>query len=223
MTAQKWLHLPSIPSEQAILRSQKVALMGDVIKWLERKNVGWSSDRVTLGTKFVSAVTDILWYIDGHHDTLQYRACSVPVEFREFQGYNKPEVAKHRRRSLENMCSGMLNNYSLQLNEYLMQPWFSSAIWKPVKGCVTQLAESLHKYSIYLNEKNATVNENHAMLQPVRSASEAESFHLISRARWVKTNVATMPYNGILTLLMILYLFCLMILLQQMQGTETIS
>ena len=72
-----------------------------------------------------------------------------------------------------------------------MQPWFSSAIWKPVKGCVTQLAESLHKYSIYLNEKNATVNENHAMFQPVRSASEAESFHLISRARWVKTNVAT--------------------------------
>ncbi len=169
-----------------------MALKRDVIEWLEKKKVGWSVDRVTLGAGFVDAITDTLWYIDGHHETLQNRACSVPADFKEFQGYNKPELTKHRRRSAENiMCSGMLNNYSLRLNEYLMQPWFSLAIWKPLKDCVMLLAESMHKYAVYLDWKNTTVQENHSMLEPVRSTSEAESFHVINRARWVKTTVAT--------------------------------
>ena len=168
-----------------------MALKRGIIKWLEENKVGWSIDRVnTLGAGFVDVITDTLWYIDGHHDTLHSRSCSVPADFREFQGYNRPELTKHRRRLAENMCSGMLNSYSLRLNECLMQPWFSLATWKPLKECVTLLAESLHKYAVYLNQKNTTIQENHGMLEPVRSASEAESFHVINRARWVKTTVA---------------------------------
>ena len=135
-------------------------------------------------------ITDTLWYIDGQHDTLRSRACAVPADFNDFQGYNRPELTKHRRRLAENMCSGMLNSYSLRLNECLMQPWFSLATWKALKDCVMLLAESMHKYAVYLDEKKS-IQENHGMLEPVRSASEAESFHVINRALWVNTAIAT--------------------------------
>ena len=165
-----------------------MSLKRDIIKWLEKKRLGWSVDHVkTLGAGFI----DVLWYIDGHHDTFQSRSCSMPADIKEFQGYNKPELTKHRRRSAENLCSGMLNSYSLHLNEYLMQPWFSLAIWKPIKDVVIQLAESVHKYAVYLNQKNATVQENHSMLEPVRSIDNAESFHLVKRAQWVRTSIGT--------------------------------
>ena len=108
MSSQRRLHLPSAPSESAVARSKKMALKRDIIKWLEVKKVGWSTDCVTLGARFVDVITDTLWYIDGHHDTIRSRACSVPADFNNFQGYNRPELTKHRRRLAENMCSGML-------------------------------------------------------------------------------------------------------------------
>jgi len=122
MASQNRLHLPSVPNESAIMRSRKMALKRDVLKWLDKKKVGWSIDRVsTFGVKFVQTLTDCLWYIDSHHDTLQGRACQVPDKFNEFQGYNKPEESRHRRREAENMCAGMLDNLCGMLNEHLMQ------------------------------------------------------------------------------------------------------
>lgn len=191
MASQKQLRLPSIPSDSAIGRSKKMALKRDVIQWLTKKKVGWSSDIVTtVGLGFVNTLTNSLWYVDGHHHTIESRACQFPVEFKEFQGYNKPEVTKHRRRDAENMCTGMLDSYSVMLNRYLIQPWFSLTAWKPLKDSVLQLADSMNKYAIYLKEKNATVQANHSMLEPVRSPSEAESFCLVKGAQWVKPTVA---------------------------------
>lgn len=190
MASQRRLHLPDAPSDAVLARSKKMAMKKDFIKWLERKKLGWSVDRIQLGAGFVDTMADILWYLDGHHDTLQSRACPIPADLKEFQGYNKPELTKHRRRSAENMCGGMLNNYSLRLNECLMQPWFSSAVWKPFRECFVKLAESMHKYAVYLTQKNVAVQENHSLLEPVRSAAEAESFHVIKRARWVAPTIA---------------------------------
>lgn len=80
----------------------------------------------------------------------------------------------------------MLDNMSGTLNEHLMQPWFSSPVWKPLKVPVAQLADSMHKYAVYLNEKNSIVQTNHSMLEPVRSPSDAESFCLVDKASWVR-------------------------------------
>ena len=99
MASQRQLRLPEAPSEAAVARNKKMAVKRDFIKWLERKKLGWSVDRVQLGSRFVDAVADIMWYVDGHHDTLQSRACPIPADLKEFQGYNKPELTKHRRRS----------------------------------------------------------------------------------------------------------------------------
>ena len=89
MAAQRLL---SPPSEAAIVRSRKVALKRDVLKWLATQEVGWVYDRVdTFGAKFVQALTNVLWYIYGHHQMLGSRACPIPDDFKEFQGYNKPE------------------------------------------------------------------------------------------------------------------------------------
>lgn len=164
-----------------------MVLKGDIIKWLEKKKVGWSYDSVSkFGVTFVDTLTDCLWYIDSRHNTFESRACQIPVMFKEFQGYNKPELTKHRRREAENMCAGVLHNYSLLLNKHLMQPWFSSTVWKPLRGHVVQLADSMNKYAVYLNQKNATVQENHSLLGPVH---EAESFCVVNGAQWMNPTV----------------------------------
>ena len=141
------------PSKNSVSKEpEKMVFMRNIILlWLKRTNMGWFNDPVTLRAKFVSAVMDILWYIwTSWHTPVQcvFSTSGIPG----VQGYNILELFKHWWRSSENMCSRMLNNFS----EYLMQPWFSSAVWKPVKDCVIQLAKFLHKYSIYLKGKNTT-------------------------------------------------------------------
>ena len=121
MASQRLLHLPSAPSESAVARSKKMALKRDIIKWLEKKKVGWSIDRVSLGAGFVDAITDTLWYIDGHHDT-------EPVQYLQTSWSFRDITTNHRRRLAENMCSGMLNNYSLRLNEYIVKSGSPSKI-----------------------------------------------------------------------------------------------
>ena len=46
----------------------------------------------TLGAGFIDTFMDVLWYIDGHHDTFQSRSCSMPANIKVFQGYNKHEL-----------------------------------------------------------------------------------------------------------------------------------
>ncbi len=49
------------------------------------------------------SVTDILWYIDGHHNVFARRGVHIPDRFSRFQGYNVPELTKHRRRLATNV------------------------------------------------------------------------------------------------------------------------
>ena len=121
MASQKPQFLPPFPSEKSIERSRKFALRNDVLLWLQESNLGWSRDSAfSVGAAFVTALTDSLWYIDGHKATLDGRACTVPQEFRRFQGYNQPEKNKHRKRIVENLNCTSLDLYSSILNNFVL-------------------------------------------------------------------------------------------------------
>ena len=187
MAAPRTLCLPTVPSDQSIERSRKCGLKKDVITWLHDNKFGWTAGLVqSAGANFVAALTDCLWYIDGHVDTMASRSCSIPKQFLQFQGYNNPEKSKHRRRDIENMSANVLDTHASVLNSFLLQPWLDSSTWKPMKGAIRDLADAVSKYAAYLQQKNIEIQENHRSLAPVRSASDAESCVLVQGAQWVQ-------------------------------------
>ena len=197
MAAQKRLLLPTFPSEQATERSKKLMLRKDILLWFRRKSLGWTSDIVeTTGQTFTLALTDCLWYIDGHTSCMESRSCKIPSEFEQFNGYNNPEKSKHRKREIGNMCASTLDSHSHHshsalLNKFAIQPWFDTPSWKPLKQAVCSLADVVAKYALYLKEKNIEVQGNHSKSTPVRSVSESESFCFVQKSMWVKpTHVA---------------------------------
>ena len=190
MSSSQRLHLPSSPSHESISRSRKQELKRDVLVWLEKNSLGWDSGSVELGSKFVTGLTNCLWYLDGQHSTLADRACHVPPEFQPFQGYNLPEKSHHRKRTAENLSAAILDHHSTVLNSFLLQSWLQVSLWKCVKSAVCNLADAIAKYSSYLKDKNQETQTNHSKLSPVRVLSESEKFCVIKQAQWVKPTLA---------------------------------
>ena len=91
-------------------RNKKDELHNAVIQFLEKDSLTWTSSEVDcdLASTTVKTLTDVLWYVDGHQNKFSERSCNLPSLFGEFAGYNKPEMAKHRKRSSMTL-SGMLN------------------------------------------------------------------------------------------------------------------
>ena len=180
-------HLPAKPSDKAIERSQKYALQRDILHWFEERGLGWARCAAeSTGSKFVAALTDILWYLDGHFTTFCSRGCPIPQSFQLFSGYNQPSKSKHRKRDPDNLSAAVLDSHSCILNEFALHPWLNSSSWKPVRADICVLADSLHKYAEYLKCKNSEVQENHNKLTPVRLPSDAEHFTFIRKSSWIK-------------------------------------
>ena len=75
----------------------KLDLKSDFQTWLEKRKVGWLATQVqTHGAPFINTMAEALWYVDGQHDKLHARACTVPAIFQQFSGYNKPEKHGHK-------------------------------------------------------------------------------------------------------------------------------
>ena len=85
-------------------RTGKDRMNNKVVELLEQKQLGWISSYInTTGRKFVDLLTEVLWYIDGCHKTLEGRRLSVPHIISEICGYNKPEIYSHKRVPIEAM------------------------------------------------------------------------------------------------------------------------
>ena len=72
---------------------------------------------------FVSKLSKILWYIDGHHSTLESRTKKIPEIFRAFCGYNRPEASRHRKRTIDNLKATVLKSHVCTLQEFLGTTW----------------------------------------------------------------------------------------------------
>lgn len=64
-------------------------LYNDLIGLMREMGVKWSDPDV-FGAVFLKQLRDVLWYIDGHHDTIFAKVPEVRKVFVKFTGYNCP-------------------------------------------------------------------------------------------------------------------------------------
>ena len=77
-------------------KTRKDKLFNELLKFLEGKEVGWNDPEV-YGKPFLLDLCSVLWYLDGHHEVFASRSCPIPMLFKSFVGFNKPELSKHRK------------------------------------------------------------------------------------------------------------------------------
>lgn len=81
-------------------------LKNDVFEWLAKNQLGWEKAYLeSVGHTIVNTLADVLWYVGW------YVGCGVPVCFDSFQGYNRPEEQRKRKREEANLKASDLLCY----------------------------------------------------------------------------------------------------------------
>jgi len=63
----------------------------------------------------VKSLCEALWYIDGHYTLFAGHSCPIQEYFAEFEGFNSPDMSKHRKCTARNMSSATLEALSAKL------------------------------------------------------------------------------------------------------------
>ena len=153
------IHLPDVlPEIDSKGRTLKLnALKNKFREFLVKNSVGWSEDALKkYGSSLINVVSDTLWYIDGHHETLKRQGCSIPVEFSHFQNFNTPESHGHKRKASGNLSSTNLHVYILQLSNVVACAYMRSLQWESVRVVIEKLLSALSKYHSMLEKKAQT-------------------------------------------------------------------
>ena len=132
-------------------RTQKDKLYNDLIELARELELKWRASSV--GAVFLKKLASILWYIDGHHDTIQVKSSKIPQIFDRFNGYNCPQASKHRKRTKENLKREELSAHALTLQEAIHAPWMQKEIFTSFRESVVGLRDSLTGYASYLQSK----------------------------------------------------------------------
>ena len=105
---------------------------------------------LTTGKSFLATVSSVLWYIDGHEETLSSRGCLIPERFRSFHGYNLPEISMHRKRThTKSLSCDQLATHAATLYYALLLSWMSTTKWKEIKDA-------------YLKDQAKKMREHHS-------------------------------------------------------------
>ena len=116
VAASREKKLPERYDEASASSNGKLKLSNAIIDWLEKNDLGVSSDCVDhLGKELVSILTNAFCHIDGHYKSLGDRGRGVPEFFHCFQNFNIPEMHKHRKRATANLNHENLSNHSAVL------------------------------------------------------------------------------------------------------------
>lgn len=136
-------------------KNKKEELVNATASRLEKEGVGFQpTDVETKGKCPLNTLTDALWVIDGHSQTLSDRSCSVPTKFTCFSGYNVPEASKHGRKTLERTA---VEVNACKLFELMEKPWMSKGRCSVIREPVEKLVRSMHGYSTYLLSQSEKV------------------------------------------------------------------
>ena len=104
---------------------------------LSSNHVGWSRDMVgTLGPQFINNLGECMWYIDGHHHTLNDRACGVPVKLSHLAGYHHPESHGHKCKSTESLTREKVNSHSISLLHLTEQAYMKTKQWRSLREII---------------------------------------------------------------------------------------
>lgn len=155
-------------------KNKKDKMYNDIVQLCSTNNWFWQEpDRY--GKPFIMDLCNTLWYIDEHHGVFSSRSCSIPDLFLPFNGYNKPELSKHRKRSISNMNRDQLLEYATVLQEYATSSWIEQPQWSNFKPALLQLIESLSAYASYLSVRNKAMKICHDSTAPVVNFSDASA------------------------------------------------
>ena len=111
-----------LPSHIAKEKNRKDQLYNAIIDLFRERGLGWQEPE-TYGKQFIRHLSNLFWYIEGHHEVLASRACPIPVYFSTIVGYNRPELSKHRKRSISNLSRDVLLEHATVLHDYTMSSW----------------------------------------------------------------------------------------------------
>ncbi len=158
---QKW---------QILVPNRKLSLKNDMIDFLDKNRLGWSASHAQqCGKSFVNILGEVMWNIDGNHQTLYDRGHGVPALFAQFKGYNLP--TKHKKRKIDEgrLKSTELLSHSSSLFVLAGNSYMKFRQWSSVREAILQLAEDLRKHAAYLNRQNECVQDNNAKRVCVRT------------------------------------------------------
>ena len=160
-----------------IQKNRKQKLRNDILDLLDQNSMVFKRSEVaSVGEQIVQALTNTLWYVDGHHEVLKSRACDVPSVFGGFVGYNIPEMSKHRKRQVGNVSGEVLQQHAKQLFLCLQASYWERPTWQLFRNDVETLACSLVEYGGYLSDKNKQMKTIHGQLQPIRDIGDHLTF-----------------------------------------------
>jgi len=125
MEAQRHICAPALP-EPIPEHNKKDGLYNDLLKLADQKGLKLSHSDVESGKRYFVTLTSTLWYINGHHSSLSDRGCKIPELFKTFQGYNVPELSKHKKRKHVNVSSEKLNSLVKVLHDHLLVAWLNT-------------------------------------------------------------------------------------------------
>ena len=161
-----------LPSHIAKEKNRKDQLYNAIIDLFRERGLGWQKPE-TYGKQFIRHLTNLFWYIDGHHEVLASRACPIPVYFSTFVGYNRPELSKHRKRSISNLSRDVLLEHATVLHDYAMSSWIQQPEWEAFKTGYLQLIEAISAYASYLAIRNKSMKRHHSSPEPAVSFADS--------------------------------------------------
>jgi len=149
-------------------------LYNDLIKLLEVESLGWREEHYeSIGSGFIKALTDLLWYIDPHHEKLNCRSCIIPEIFLSLPQYKIKSsynlfyyTGKHKKEQLKRE---KLDDYLKAIEHFVTQPWAGQENWKSFISNVFELCHSIRKYISYLESVNNEMILNHSRNEPIRN------------------------------------------------------
>ena len=186
MREQSRAKTPSLTQE----RNKKDKLYNAVVENVKHHGLQWRSDEVeSIDVNFVKSLTEVLWYIDGHHDSFSSRGHQIPSYFSEFQGFNVPELSKHRKRATCNMSAATLEALAQKLFRLLQASYFMRDGWGIMKAECENLAHSLQKYAQMLQEKKKSMKIVHSSPTPWRCITKGLDLFYVKPAKKLSTDL----------------------------------
>ncbi len=179
---------------QVLLPNRKRDLKNDIIDFLERNKLGWSPTHAQhCGKLFVNMLAEVLWNIDGNHQTLHDRGHDVPALFRVFKGYNVPENHKKKKVYPGRLKAAELLSHSSSLFVLAGNSYMKYQQWSSVHKSILHFAENLRKHAAYLNCQNEVVQDCHAKKVCVRT--DVDAIKVIESTAYIKPTLVYLINN----------------------------
>ena len=179
-----------VPSRISKEKNSKDGLYNDLVNFCNSQNLGWEEPD-SVGKKFITDLSNTLWYIDGHHRVLSSRSCDIPNFFSNFTGYNRPEKSKHRKRSISNLKRDKLLELASNLQEHVVSSWIQRHEWCTFRVALSNLIEAISLYASYLNVRNDAMKVCHSSSEPVNFA-EASNVRFMKKTSSVSSLLASL-------------------------------